>query len=294
MTIAAPDSHATTPDNSMNREQLSADAPYLVLHEAEPDGGGNEVSTTTVFLTASRCPIGCNMCDLHLNTLPAATPSGAIARQIDSAIKDSEAKWLKLYNSGNFFDPRSIPPDDYSEIAERCNRFDRVIVENHPQFGRSRLRSFLKLITCRFEIAVGLETVQPRWLDRLKKQMTRDDFSHYASEIAHLGVDLRVFLILGVPGVDVVESVRWTRLSLRHAIACGARHVSIIPARSGHGWSGRADQLPDFPTALLAEIHGKLLQDSDGRAVVTLDLWDVPVHDTGYSRLQQSNLTQHA
>lgn len=278
----------------MNREQLSVDTPYLVLHEAEPDGGGNMVSTTTVFLTASQCPIGCNMCDLHLNTLPAATPRGAIARQVDSAIKDSGAKWLKLYNSGNFFDPRSIPPDDYPEIAERCNRFDRVIVENHPQFGKSRLQSFLKLVTCRFEIAVGLETVQPRWLGRLEKQMSRDDFSRYAGEIASLGVDLRVFLILGVPGIDVVESVRWTRLSLRHAIACGARHVSIIPARSGHGWGGRADQLPDFSTALLAEIHEQLLQDSDGRAVVTLDLWDVSTNDAEYDRLQQANLTQRA
>lgn len=278
----------------MNREQLSADTPYLVLHEAEPDGTGNKVNTTTVFLTASQCPIGCNMCDLHLNTLSEATPPGAIARQIDGAIKDSEAKWLKLYNSGNFFDPRSIPPDDYPEIAARCNRFDRVIVENHPRFGKNRLQSFLKLITCRFEIAVGQETVQPRWLDRLEKQMTRDSFGHYASEITRLGIDLRVFLILGVPGIDVVESIRWTRLSLRHAIACGARHVSIIPARSGHGWSGRAEQLPEFPNALLAEIHEKLLHDSDGRAVVTLDLWDVPVNDAAYSRLQQSNLTQHA
>lgn len=278
----------------MNREQLSADAPYLVLHEVEPDGEGNKVSTTTVFLTASQCPIGCNMCDLHLNTLPGATPSGAIAQQVDIAIKDSDAKWLKLYNSGNFFDPRSIPPSDYAAIAERCNQFDRVIVENHPKFGKSRLQSFLKLLTCRFEIAVGLETVQPRWLGRLEKQMSRDDFSSYASEMARLGVDLRVFLILGVPGIDAVESVRWTRLSLRHAIACGARHVSIIPARSGHGWRGKAEQLPEFSTTLLAEIHEQLLQDSGGRAVVTLDLWNVSANDAGYDRLQQSNLTQSA
>lgn len=188
----------------------------------------------------------------------------------------------------------AFPPDDYAEIAERCNRFDRVIVENHPKFGKSRLQSFLKLITCRFEIAVGLETVQPRWLGRLEKQMSRDDFSRYASEIACLGVDLRVFLILGVPGIDVVESVRWTRLSLRHAIACGARHVSIIPARSGHGWGGKAEQLPEFPTALLAEVHEQLLQDSGGRAVVTLDLWDVSTNDAEYYRLQQTNLTQRA
>lgn len=276
----------------MKHEQLSVDKPYLVLHEPEPDGQGSEISTTTVFLTASTCPIGCNMCDLHVNTLPGATPSGSIARQIDRALKDSNAEWLKLYNSGNFFDPRSIPPVDYPAIAERCNRFERVIVENHPQFGKRRLQSFLDLINCRFEIAVGLETVQPRWLKRLGKQMSRDDFSRYAREILQLGVDLRVFLILGVPGIDVVESVRWTRLSLRHAIACGARHISIIPARSGHGWSGQSDELPEFSTPMLADAHETLLSDADGQAVVTMDLWDVSVNDVAHSRLQQSNLTQ--
>ena len=232
------------------------------------------------------------MCDLHVNTLPGATPSGSITRQIDRALKDSNAEWLKLYNSGNFFDPRSIPPVDYPAIAERCNRFERVIVENHPQFGKRRLQSFLDLINCRFEIAVGLETVQPRWLKRLGKQMSRDDFSRYAREILQLGVDLRVFLILGVPGIDVVESVRWTRLSLRHAIACGARHISIIPARSGHGWSGQSDELPEFSTPMLADAHETLLRDADGQAVVTVDLWDVSANDVAHSRLQQSNLTQ--
>ena len=79
----------------MKHEQLSVEKPYLVLHEPEPDGRGSEISTTTVFLTAATCPIGCTMCDLHLHTLPGATPKGAITRQIDFALKDSNAKWLK-------------------------------------------------------------------------------------------------------------------------------------------------------------------------------------------------------
>jgi len=37
-----------------------------------------------------------------------------------------------------------------------------------------------------------------------------------------------------------------------------------------------------------------LLQDSGGRAVVTLDLWDVSTNDAEYYRLQQTNLTQRA
>ena len=60
------------------------------------------------------------MCDLHQNTLSTATPRGAIPDQIDYAIQHYPGtEWIKLYNSGNFFDPRSIPPDDYEAILER-------------------------------------------------------------------------------------------------------------------------------------------------------------------------------
>jgi hypothetical protein len=48
---------------------------------------------------------------------------------------------IKLYNSGSFFDPRAIPPEDYVAIAERVRAFERVIVECHPALvGESALK----------------------------------------------------------------------------------------------------------------------------------------------------------
>ena len=232
------------------------------------------------------------MCDLHRNTLPHPTPRGAIARQMEIALSDSDATWVKLYNSGNFFDPNSIPPSDYIDIAERCSGLDRVIVENHPRFGLERLRKFNRLLQPRLEVAVGLETVQPRWLGRMNKSMSRDDFGHYASKMRQLHIDLRVFLILGVPGIDTRESFRWTRLSVRHAVACGARHISIIPARSGHGWKGEADRLPTFTLDQLADLHHDAIADADGRAAVTFDLWDIDPKSPRRAELQHANLHQ--
>lgn len=212
----------------MKREALSADKPYLVVQEREPDGNGGQVETTTVFLTVSECPIGCSMCDLYRNTLTTATPLGAIPRQLDAALRSRvpndgapndgiRSGWIKLYNSGNFFDPRSIPPADYASIAASCEPFSRVVVENHPKFGADRLRRFRDLVGVPLEIAVGLETVQPRWLSRLEKQMSRDDFDRYARWLHNQGVDLRVFLIIGVPGV-----ARRSR-SAGHAFRCDTR-----------------------------------------------------------------------
>jgi radical SAM enzyme (TIGR01210 family) len=281
----------------MNRAALSTDQPYLVVDEREPDGQGGEVDTTTIFLTASQCPVGCSMCDLYRNTLASPTPLGSIPQQMDVALASrSHAGWIKLYNSGNFFDPRSIPPGDYPSIAARCNeqRFSRVVVENHPKFGRDRLRRFVDLIDAPLEVAVGLETVQPRWLDRMRKQMSRDDFDCYARWLKSVGVDLRVFLIIGVPGVDVTEAIRWARLSTRHAVACGARHVSLIPARSGHGWNGLADELPELSIDALIDLQRAVVDDANGQAAVTIDLWDVQPGARRIDELRRVNLSQRA
>ncbi len=283
---------------TQERESLSAEKPYQVVEEREPDGNGGQVDTTTVFLTASECPIGCSMCDLYRNTLTTATPPGAIPRQIKVALRDrspnegTRGGWIKLYNSGNFFDPRSIPPADYGSIAACCEPFSRIVVENHPKFGADRLRRFRDLVNASLEVAVGLETVQPRWLHRLEKQMTRDDFDRYARWLRSEGVDLRVFLIIGVPGVTAAEAICWARLSARHAIACGARHVSLIPARGGHGWNGRADQLPKLSVDTIVELQHAAIMDADGRAAITIDLWDLDSGTDQLKRIAEVNLTQ--
>ena len=286
---------------TLHRNPVSADRAYAVIDEQEPTGSGTLASVTTLFLTASECPVGCAMCDLWQNTLSTPTPPGAIPRQIDAAllgrntIGKSGGDWIKLYNSGNFFDPRSIPPEDYETIAKQCERFDRVVVENHPRFGAKRLLRFRDLISGQLEVAVGLETVQPRWLKRLAKQMTRDRFDQYATWLAKQDVDLRVFLIVGVPGISVDEAMRWTRLSVRHAARCGARHISLIPARSGHGWNGRADELPTISLERLDKLQVDAIRDAGVDSVVTVDVWDADALECDQHALesiQHRNLDQ--
>ncbi|MEM8669624.1 MAG: Fe-S oxidoreductase [Planctomycetota bacterium] len=233
------------------------------------------------------------MCDLHQFTVDAPTPLGSIPDQIRQALAGSDQNgWVKLYNSGNFFDPRSIPPDDYREIAELCTPFERIIVENHPRFGGRRMQRFQKFLRQPLEVAVGLESVQPRWLARMQKKMTRDDFDQYASELHRQSADLRVFLIVGVPGVTVAEAIRWARLSVRHAVRCGARHISLIPARRGNGWGNSIDPLPQLSLDDWQEMQRAAIQDADGAASVTIDLWDFESENPQMERLREVNLSQ--
>ena len=102
------------------RNFLNPDIPYHFLHEQEPGPGGDLQRVNTIFLTSKECAFKCLMCDLWKNTLKEPTPPGAILKQIDYALaRLPEADVIKLYNSGNFFDQKAVPPADYPGIVER-------------------------------------------------------------------------------------------------------------------------------------------------------------------------------
>jgi uncharacterized Fe-S cluster-containing MiaB family protein len=135
------------------RNSVDPQRPHAFLIEEERAESGEIVSVATLFLTNRECPWRCLMCDLWKNTLMETVPVGAIPAQIDYALAqhvdadvssqhiaressrvftNAATRQIKLYNSGSFFDPRAIPPEDYVAIASRVRAFERVIVECHP------------------------------------------------------------------------------------------------------------------------------------------------------------------
>src|ERR1051326_6842029 len=155
--------------------------PYASLWEEEIGATGERISTATLFLTNKECPYRCLMCDLWKNTLDMRVPLGAIPKQIDHALKRMpQARQIKLYNSGNFFDPQAIPPEDYPAIAQAVSGFERVIVECHPALLGERCLRFRDLLSAQLEVAIGLETVHLEVLSRLNKRITVESFQKAA------------------------------------------------------------------------------------------------------------------
>jgi radical SAM enzyme (TIGR01210 family) len=218
------------------RETLDPQKPYLFFVEQELSASDDILPVATIFLTNRECPWRCVMCDLWRNTLTTTVPLGAIPAQIDFALSQlPAARVLKLYNSGSFFDARAIPVQDHPAIALRSNNFDRLIVENHPALVGEDCLRFQDRLKCRFEIAMGLETVHGEILPKLNKRMTLEQFAAAAAFLRDHDIDLRVFVLVQPPFMQPEEAVLWAQRSVDFAFDCGAAAVTLIPTRGGNG-----------------------------------------------------------
>jgi radical SAM enzyme (TIGR01210 family) len=219
------------------RNRLDPFVPYHFLQEEEPDNEGGLQKVNTIFLTSKECAFKCLMCDLWKNTLTEPAPAGSILKQIDYALaRLPGADVIKLYNNGNFFDTKAVPPGDYAGIIERLRPYQRVIVENHPKLCGEACLEFNDRLSGTLEIAMGLETIHPDVLPRLNKQLTPEDFKQAASFLRSNCIDVRAFVLLNPPYLtDAQENIHWVLNTVKFAFEVGVQCCSIIATRPGNG-----------------------------------------------------------
>ena len=264
--------------------------------------GGIVERALTIFVAGAECPFTCAFCDLWRYTIDGPTPAGALPRQIADTLASldcSGIRRVKLYNASNFFDRRAVPPEDLPAIAELCAPFAGVTVESHANTIGPAALEFARELDGRLEVAMGLETIHPEAMPLLNKRLELDRFDRSAAYLREHDVDLRVFVLLGAPGIERDEVVEWTVRSAEHAAQCGASIVSIVPMRGGNGEMERLAGQGLFTPPTLRQIEAALdrcIGWSD--TAVAVDLWDVerlaacPVcRDARVARLRRMNVT---
>lgn len=211
--------------------------PYEFLVEKELLSDSQTGDSITVFLTNRECGFKCVMCDLWKNTLDESVNRGSIPFQIRQVLeKSTAAKQIKLYNSGSFFDSKSIPAEDHAEIASLCDPFENVVVENHPKLVDERVLGFRDRLKGKLEVAMGLETANEAVLARLNKQMTADDFKRAAGFLRECDIAVRTFVLLNPPFMSSGEDgIEWAIKSIEFAVEAGSGCVAVIPTRAGNG-----------------------------------------------------------
>lgn len=284
-----------------SRNALDPWKPYGLFVEDELSHERRIAKVATVLLTNRECPWRCVMCDLWRNTLEKTVPPGAIPAQIKHALdRLPPADQIKLYNSGSFFDPGAIPRADYPAIALLVRHFERVIVECHPALVGDSCWHFRDQLGRPLEVAMGLETANPRTLEKLNKRMTIEDFAGAADRLRRERVALRVFLLIGAPFFHEEDPAEWVRRSVDFAFECGATAVSLIATRAGNGAMERlADQGLFSPPALCELESAAEYAISIHRGRAFADLWDLDrialcraCAGPRIDRLRHMNLTQ--
>jgi archaeosine synthase beta-subunit len=282
-----------------------------VVVEDERAADGSIASVATIFLTGRECPWHCVMCDLWQHTTTDDTPAGALVRQLDDALNGLHTggafpTHVKLYNAGNFFDPRAVPESDYDAIAARVARFTHVVVESHPvlvgerldRFADALTRAATNAVTPSLEVAMGLETSHPQALERLNKGFTLEQFAAAAERIRSRGAAMRAFVLVGVPFIASSMQQEWTARSASFAFDCGASVVSLIPLRTGNGALEALGVTEPTLRDLEAALEGALV---DRRGRVFADLWDLErfaacasCYGDRMNRLRRINLEQRS
>ncbi|MFQ5571581.1 MAG: radical SAM protein [Rhodothermales bacterium] len=259
------------------KRPLDPSRPVAFHVEPECTADGTIERVATIFLANRECPFRCLMCDLWQDTTDETVAPGAIPHQIDVALAGlPDADHIKLYNSGNFFDPNAIPCADYEAIARRVNKFKTVIVENHPRLCGDRCLQFRDLLDGRLEIALGLETIHAETLGRLNKRMRLVDFERAASFLRQHNIDLRTFILLNPPFIDPNESTEWTLRSIAFAFDAGVQCCAVVPTRTGNGIMEIVETMGYYVPPTLASME-TVLEAGIGmrRGRVFIDLWDV-------------------
>ncbi|WP_299460922.1 radical SAM protein, partial [uncultured Gimesia sp.] len=263
---------------------------------------GHVTEISTLFLTNRECPFHCLMCDLWKNTTDYTLEPGLIPQQIEYALaKLPPARQIKLYNSGNFFDPKAIPREDFSQIASLVEPYERVIVENHPLLCNQSCLDFQQIISGQLEIALGLETIHKQVLQALNKKMTLDDFSRAVEFLLSHSISTRAFILLKPPFMEEQEGFEWAIRSVEYAFSRGVKCCSIIPTRSGNGMLELLEQAGQFSAPQFSTVEATLeacLNLKQGR--VFMDLWGLeqqyrnePYLNDRLDRLKQMNLSQN-
>ncbi|MBW2540645.1 MAG: radical SAM protein [Deltaproteobacteria bacterium] len=286
------------------RSSLDPTRPYAHFVEREFSRAGKVEDVAAIFLTNRECPFRCVFCDLWQNTLTERIGDGLVAEQIEWALANlPETPHVKLYNAGSFFDPEAIPSADLPRIAELLADKCSVIVECHPRFVDARCIAFAKAIApAALEVAIGLETVDPQVLPRIKPSMTLEDFAGAARLLTDNGIASRAFILLGPPGHLGPERVEWAKRSIDWAFSLGVECCVVIPVRAGNGIVDVLEGRGLYSRPNLAELQSALEYGiRAGRGRVFADLWDVAriagcldCREARIAALERANETQRA
>jgi len=144
---------------------------------------------------------------------------------LDSRLKRARPTWLKIFNSGSFFDEKQIPKAFRSYVVRKAELLGikNIVVESLPQFVTEENIRDMKSQKVKVHVAIGLEVADDAVLRKLGKSVTnKKNYVKAAGVLHENGFYLRTYLIANPPYVKNI------RKSLKDSVTFANKHSDTV------------------------------------------------------------------
>ncbi len=183
---------------------------------------------------------GCTMCGYVNDSADIPPKDEELLSNLETALEKLDGvKYLKLFNSGSFFDPLEISQDASSSILSLLNGrgIDRVQVESRPEFiNEEVLGVAIDASDFELEVGLGVETTSDKIRrDCINKNISLEDFNRAIGNCKNLGVLVKGYLLLKPLFLTEAEAIHDTLKSAEELAKMGASRISINPLNIQRG-----------------------------------------------------------
>ncbi len=182
---------------------------------------------------------GCSMCG-YVYDSPLETSEGMLLEGFKEALERLEGvPYLKVFNSGSFFDEREVPPGLRNKIIELVNQAGprRLQVESRPEFVSPEvLEETRDALDAELEVGMGLETASDYIRTNcINKGFSLKDFERALGTCRDAGVPVKAYLLVKPPFLTEREAVEDAVASAVRAWEMGASRISFNPMNVQRG-----------------------------------------------------------
>jgi hypothetical protein len=176
---------------------------------------------------------GCSMCG-YVYDSPAEVDEGVLLKGFREALeKVGGVPYLKVFNSGSFFDEREVPPGLRQKLINLVNEagIKRLQVESRPEFVKAGvLEETVGDLEAELEVGMGLETASDYIRTNcINKGFSLEDFGRALKTCKDAGVPVKAYLLVKPPFLTENEAVEDAVASAVKAWEMGASRISFNP-----------------------------------------------------------------
>ncbi len=183
---------------------------------------------------------GCSICGYVYDSQNKGVDEGEILAQFEKALtKVDNIKYLKIFNSGSFFDPTELSESSVEKIFKKINetKISRVQVESRPEFlNEDVLKMARDRLDAQLEVGIGLETTNDDVrINCINKGFLLEDFKIALKSCKKNDIEVKAYLLIKPPFLNEKEAIKDAIESGIKAEKLGVDRISYNPVNIQKG-----------------------------------------------------------